>query len=38
MTILPRPEALRQSRFGWPDLLLVLLAMLGLLGLIAHVG
>lgn len=33
----PQPGALRQSRFGWPDLL-VLLAVLGLLGLAAHVG
>ena len=34
---LPEPEGLRQGRFGLPDLL-VILAVLTLLGLIAHVG
>ena len=37
MKLLPQPEALRQSRLGWADLL-VILAVLTLLGLIAHVG
>lgn len=35
MKLLPEPEALRQSRFGWPDLL-VILAVLVMLGLLAH--
>ena len=37
MKLLPQPEALRQARFGWPDLL-VILAVLVMLGLLAHVG
>ncbi len=37
MKLLPQPEALRQERFGWPDLL-VILAVLVVLGLLAHVG
>lgn len=37
MKLLPQPEALRQARFGGPDLL-VILAVLVLLGLLAHVG
>jgi hypothetical protein len=37
MKLLPRPEALSHSRFGWPDLL-VSLAVLVLLALIARVG
>jgi NitT/TauT family transport system permease protein len=37
MKLLPQPEALRGTRFGWADLL-VILAVLVLLGLIARVG
>lgn len=37
MKPLPQPEALRQARFGWPDLL-VILAVLTMLGLLAHLG
>jgi NitT/TauT family transport system permease protein len=37
MKLLPQPEALRQARFTWPDLV-VLLAVLTLLSLIARVG
>ncbi|MFN9643698.1 MAG: ABC transporter permease [Cyanobacteriota bacterium] len=37
MKLLPQPEALRQGRFGWPDLL-VILVVLALLTLVARVG
>jgi NitT/TauT family transport system permease protein len=37
MKLLPEPEALRQARFGWPDLL-VILGVLVMLGLLAHGG
>ena len=37
MQLLPQPEALREARLGWPDLV-VTLAVLILLGLLAHVG
>lgn len=37
MKLLPQPEALRERRFGWPDLL-VILAVLTLLALVARVG
>ena len=37
MKLLPQPEALRQTRFGWPDLL-VILTVLIVLGLLAHAG
>lgn len=37
MKLLPQPEALRQGRFGWPDVL-VILAVLALLTLVARVG
>lgn len=37
MKLLPQPEALRGTRFGWADLV-VILAVLVLLGLIARVG
>lgn len=37
MKLLPQPEALRQTRVGWPDLL-VILAVVTVLGLIARVG
>ena len=37
MKLLPEPEALRQARFGWPDLL-VCLGVLVMLGLLAHGG
>jgi len=37
MKLLPQPEALRGTRFGWADLL-VILAVLVLLGLVARVG
>jgi NitT/TauT family transport system permease protein len=37
MKLLPQPEALRQARFGWPDLL-VFLAVISMLALIARAG
>lgn len=37
MKPLPLPEALRRASFGWPDLA-VMLAVLTLLGLVAHLG
>jgi hypothetical protein len=37
MRLLPQPEALRQGRFGWPDLM-VILPVLTLLTVMTRVG